>query len=57
MTTMKNPFEFLKNENIMTDDIVANVEILQIDINKALEKLIQNWDPDLTDLISFSSLG
>lgn len=41
----------------MTDDIVANVEILQIDINKALEKLVQNWDPDLTDLVSFKSLG
>ena len=57
MTTMKNPFEFLKNENIMTDDIVANVEILQIDINTALEKMIQKWDPDLTDLVSFKSLG
>lgn len=41
----------------MTDDIVANVEILQIDINTALEKMIQKWDPDLTDLVSFKSLG
>lgn len=39
---MSNPFEFIKNENIMTNDWTVQVELLRIDTNKAIESLTKS---------------
>lgn len=52
---MPNPFEFLKNENIMTSDIQVTVEILNIDHTKAIESLTKLSDPEITKFVNRDS--
>lgn len=41
----------------MTDDILAEVSILRIDPNKALESLIKNQSTDLMEFINQEQVG
>lgn len=45
---MSNPFEFLKNENIMTNDYTAQVELIRVDTNKAIESLTKSQEPNIS---------
>ncbi|CAD8094726.1 unnamed protein product [Paramecium sonneborni] len=54
---MSNPFEFLKNENIMTNDWTVQVEILRIDTNKALESLIKSQEPNIAQFVQREPIG
>ncbi|CAD8082764.1 unnamed protein product [Paramecium primaurelia] len=54
---MSNPFEFSKNENIMTNDWTAQVELIKVDTNKAIESLTKLQEPNISQFVNREPLG
>ncbi|CAD8172354.1 unnamed protein product [Paramecium pentaurelia] len=51
------PLEFLKLEGIMISDLIAEVQIIRVDNNKALQSLTNYDDPNIAEFIVMESLG
>lgn len=55
--SMENPFNFLTNDNIMTNDLEVQAEIIKIDQIKAIECLTKSLDPDISKFVIKESVG